>query len=238
MISYDFSGKRFAVIGVSKGLGFAIAYKLNEAKGEVVINARSKSKLEEIRGSMPNMNLVKVVEGDATEEGVLRRIKELGPYDGVVITIGGYVEDTVENPKGLDEMLENHVKAPVRVLSGLVNSIREGGSVVLVSALRGIFNALPTQLSYAVAKAGVAKLVEVLASELLERGIRVNGIAPSVISGEFSPNRDYRKLRKLGDPSAPPEDFANVVLWLLSEGSEWVNGVVIPVDGGFRLKLR
>ena len=128
-------------------------------------------------------------------------------------------------------MLENHVKAPVRVLSGLVNSIKEGGSVVLVSALRGIFNALLTQLSYTVAKAGVAKLVEVLASELLDRGIRVNGIAPSVINGDFSPKRDYRKHRKLGDPSAPPEDFADVVLWLLSDGSGWVDGVVIPVDG-------
>lgn len=238
MLSYDFSGKRFALIGVSKGLGFAVAYRLNEAKGEVVINARNRAKLDDIAHQMPNRDLVKAVEGDATRKEVLDKLRELGPYDGVVITIGGYVEDTVENPRGLDEMLNNHVKAPVRVLSGLMNSIREGGSVVLVSALRGIFNALPTQLSYAVAKAGVAKLVEVLASELLERGIRVNGIAPSVISGEFSPNRDYRKLRKLGDPSAPPEDFANVVLWLLSEGSEWVNGVVIPVDGGFRLKLR
>ena len=238
MISYDFSGKRFALIGVSKGLGFAIAYKLNEARGEVVINARNKAKLDDIANQMPQRYLVKAVEGDATHEEVMRKLRELGPYDGVVITIGGYVEDTVENPKGLDEMLENHVKAPVRILSGLVHDIREGGSIVLVSALRGIFNAFPTQLSYAVAKAGVAKLVEVLASELLDRGIRVNGIAPSVINGEFSPNRDYRKLRKLGDPSAPPEDFADVVLWLLSEGSGWVDGVVIPVDGGFRLKLR
>ena len=89
MISYDFSGKRFALIGVSKGLGFAVAYRLNEAKGEVVINARNRAKLDDIANQMPNRDLVKAVEGDAAQKEVLDKLRELGPYDGVVITIGG-----------------------------------------------------------------------------------------------------------------------------------------------------
>jgi 3-oxoacyl-[acyl-carrier protein] reductase len=62
------------------------------------------------------------------------------------------------------------------------------------------------------------------------------GIAPSVIDGEFVPGRDWKKMRRLGDFKAPPEDFAKVVVWLLTDEAEWINGVVIPVDGGARLR--
>jgi 3-oxoacyl-[acyl-carrier protein] reductase len=70
--------------------------------------------------------------------------------------------------------------------------------------------------------------VETLAAELLERGIRVNGVAPGTMSREVG-------AAKLGAPATPPEYVADVVIWLLTDEARWVTGALIPVDGGRRL---
>ena len=57
------------------------------------------------------------------------------------------------------------------------------------------------------------------------------------MNSDFEPERDWKKLRKLGSPSCPPEDVARVITWLLTEESEWVNGAVIPVTGGSRTRI-
>jgi NAD(P)-dependent dehydrogenase (short-subunit alcohol dehydrogenase family) len=72
---------------------------------------------------------------------------------------------------------------------------------------------------------GAAALVETLAIELLERGIRVNGVAPGAMSREA-------EAAKLGAPVASPEYVADVVIWLLTDEARRVTGALIPVDGG------
>ncbi|BCU69449.1 SDR family NAD(P)-dependent oxidoreductase [Stygiolobus caldivivus] len=227
-------GKKIFIVGTSKGLGYAIAYFSSIEGAEVIVNSRNEKKLREICENVKNC---KYVVGDVSSpEKAEEVVNKAGDFTDLVVTVGGYVEDTINDIKGLDEMITNHLKTPLYVVKSSLSRLNRGSTVVLVSAIRGIYTALPFQLSYSIAKAGIAKAVEVLASELLEKEIRVVGIAPSVIDGEFMPNRDWKKMRRLGDYKAPPEDFARVVVWLLSEESSWVNGVVIPVDGGARLK--
>ena len=227
-------GKKVFIVGVSKGLGFAIAYFSSLEGAEVIVNARNEEKLKEICSVVKNC---RYVVGDvSTPQKAEEVVNRAGDFTDLVITVGGYIEDRVEDLKGLDEMLTNHVKIPLYVIKSSLPKLRKGSTIVLVSAIRGIFTPLPFQLSYSIAKAGIAKAVETLASELIDREIRVVGVAPSVIDGEFIPGRDWKTLRKLGDYKAPPEDFARVIVWLLSDEAYWVNGVVIPVDGGARLK--
>lgn len=234
--------KKVLIVGVSEGLGYALAFFLLKEGANVIINARNQQKLEKIKKSLESLGKIDYVVGEVkdleTSQKIIKKASEIfnGKFDGLIITIGGYVEDDITNLKGLDEMLNNHIKYPLYIVSSAINYLNKGSTIVLVSALRGIEKALPTQLSYSIAKAGTAKAVEVLASELLDKEIRVVGIAPSWIYGNFEPGRDWRSLRKLGDPKAPPEDFARVIVWLLTDEAEWVNGVVIPVDGGARLR--
>ncbi|MEM0174232.1 MAG: SDR family NAD(P)-dependent oxidoreductase [Sulfolobaceae archaeon] len=215
-------------------------FSINE--GSIVkLNDRNKKKLEEIRNNLGGK--VYIVPGDvSTKEGaesvISEAVKLMGGLDDLVITIGGYIEDTVSNPIGLEEMLNNHIKIPINVISTSLKYLHYGSTIVLVSAMSAIDKADPSQLSYAIAKAGLTKAVEILTSELIDQGIRVVGIAPSVIDGDFEPNRDWKKLRKLGDSKAPPEDYAKIIVWLLNPDLEWINGVVIPADGGARFKSK
>ncbi|AWR98756.1 SDR family NAD(P)-dependent oxidoreductase [Metallosphaera hakonensis] len=237
----DFKGKTFLILGVSKGLGYALAYFLVKGGATVLISSRNQDKLSEIEANLRKYGNVISVPGEVSSreslEDIKRRVKShVKSLDGLAVLIGGYEEDTVEDLKGLDSMINNHLKYPLLSISSFLEMLNKGSAILLVSALRGIDRASPTQLSYASAKAGLAKAVEILGAELLDRGIRVVGIAPSWIDGDFVPERDWRSLRKLGDEKAPPEDFALVAGWLMSSEAEWVNGVVIPVDGGTRLK--
>lgn len=226
--------KNLAIVGVSRGFGYALGDLASRRGWKVLFVGRDEEKVKDISGRVQGSSYATA---DALRKGdISKALGKLGRLQGLVISIGGYLEDTVENPSHVEEMVSNHIRAPIQVLNEALPFLSPSSSVVLVSALRGVWKALPNQLSYSVAKAGTAKIVETAAISLLNRGIRVNGIAPSWITQDYEPDRDFRSLRRLGDPGAPPEDFALVTLWLLSEESEWVNGTVIPVDGGFRLR--
>ncbi len=225
------------IAGASKGLGYAVAYFAIKEGARVVLNSRNEAKLKEMVETLGS-NASYVIGDFSTPQGAEEVVRKVGDFTDLVVTIGGYVEDTVQDLSGLDEMIRNHVKAPLYMVKASLDKLGQGSTIVLLSATRGLFTPLPNQLSYGLSKAALAKAVEVLASELLDRGIRVVGVAPSAIDGEFEPGRDWKKRRKLGDPKAPPEDFARVIVWLLTDEAEWVNGVVIPVDGGARLRLR
>ncbi|MUN29450.1 SDR family NAD(P)-dependent oxidoreductase [Sulfuracidifex metallicus] len=233
--------RRVGVIGVSEGLGYALAYFLLKDGAHVIINSRNASKLEKIKNTLAKYGKIETFVGSMDNEKEIEDFfqeckKSLGGIDDLVITIGGYVEDNIYDPKGLDLMINSQIKTPIKIISSGVKFLHEGSTIMMVSAMRGIRNALPNQLSYGIAKAGVAKAVEVIASSLLDKGIRVIGIAPSVIDGNFQVGRNWKSMRKLGDWKAPPEDFASVMSLLLSERASWINGVVIPVDGGAFLK--
>ncbi|MCH4815471.1 MAG: SDR family NAD(P)-dependent oxidoreductase [Saccharolobus sp.] len=233
--------KKVAIIGVSEGLGYATAYFALKEGAQVCINSRNENKLKRMKETLSKYGNIHYVVGDVSSTDGARNVIDkcaslLNGIDHLVVTVGGYVEDTIDNFSGLEEMLTNHIKIPLYVINSSLRFLKEGSSVVLVSSMSGIGKASPDQLSYAVAKAGLAKEVEILASELLGRGIRVNGIAPTTISGEFEPERNWKKFRKLGDDMAPPEDFARIIIWLLTDESDWVDGVVIPAHGGARLK--
>ncbi|HVC58581.1 MAG TPA: SDR family oxidoreductase [Candidatus Acidoferrales bacterium] len=229
-------GQKVLIVGVSKGLGYATAYALLKQGAKVVIVGLEKEKLGEMETSLKKYGEVKALHIDGVKEPkrlVDESVAFLGGIDHLSVMIGGYVEDTVSDPKGLDEMLTNHIKAPILIVREAVGHMHEGSTITLVSAMKGISKAMPNQLSYGIGKAGTAKAVQILASELAPRHIRVNAIAPQQIDGEFVPERDWKPLRKKDGGSAPPEDFANVLVWLMSEDSWIVNGAVIPTDRGY-----
>ena len=95
-------------------------------------------------------------------------------------------------------------------------------------------------ISYTAAKTGLAGLVRGLSNELLPLGIRVNGIAPGFIETDINERvrQDKERFQFLTSriPAgkwSKPEDLAGTTLFLSAPASDYVSGVVIPVDGGY-----
>jgi NAD(P)-dependent dehydrogenase (short-subunit alcohol dehydrogenase family) len=109
-----------------------------------------------------------------------------------------------------------------------------GGSIINVTSIAGIGPGIGLQ-TYRAAKAGVAHFSRCAAIELAERGVRVNVIAPGNISTAINAAFDTKSivnrlqpLQRLGTPA----DVANTAVYLASERSAQVTGIVLPVDGG------
>lgn len=117
---------------------------------------------------------------------------------------------------------------------------RKSGSIIALSSIMGVAYGWDEHVHYSAAKAGVVGLVRGLAVELARDGIRVNGVAPGYIrtaqllSKEHSLGPDADKagafipMGRIGEP----DDIADVILFLASNGARYMTGQVVVVDGG------
>jgi NAD(P)-dependent dehydrogenase (short-subunit alcohol dehydrogenase family) len=114
---------------------------------------------------------------------------------------------------------------------------RSGGGRIVCLASTAAESARVGGASHCAAKAGVAMLVKVMALELAPHGITVNAVAPGLIpheaertSGEY--REAFRRMIPLGRLGRP-DDVAATIGFLVSEEAGFVNGAIVPVDGGF-----
>jgi (+)-trans-carveol dehydrogenase len=128
----------------------------------------------------------------------------------------------------------------------------EGGSIVLISSGAGL-KGVPHLGAYSAAKAGVVALAKTLANELAPRQVRVNAIAPGTVDTPmvtaniqqfklFRPDladptledcvEGFRSMMPMGQPWITVDEIADAVLFLASDESRWITGVVLPVDQG------
>jgi NAD(P)-dependent dehydrogenase (short-subunit alcohol dehydrogenase family) len=119
-------------------------------------------------------------------------------------------------------------------------SVSGGGSLISIASILGTL-ALPERAAYCASKAAVINLTRVFAVEWAPLGIRTNAIAPGYIMTEafleFEKrgilNRDVQAQRVPMHRLGTPQDIADVVVFLASEDSRYVNGSTVIVDGGW-----
>lgn len=139
-------------------------------------------------------------------------------------------------------MLDASLVSVVRTTQAIAAEMPSGSAIVTISSVEASA-AFPGHAHYAAAKAGVESYTRSLALELAPRGIRANAIAPGVIErpglAEAWPQGVawWSNTSPAGRP-INPRDVANVAVFLASADSAAVNGVVLPVDGGWSASAR
>lgn len=240
-------GKVALVTGGSRGIGRAIALKLAENGADVAINyAGNTAAAEEVKTAIEQMGrkalLVQgsVADIDGVQTIVNTVVKELGRLD-ILINNAGITRDGLlmrMKEADWDDVMHTNLKGVYNCSKAVLRTMmkqRSGRIVNMASVVGEMGNA--GQTNYAAAKAGVIGFTKSLAKEVASRGITVNAIAPGFIATDMTSvltddqKAEMARTIPLGR-AGQPEDVANAVLFLVSEGAAYITGQVLNVDGG------
>lgn len=132
-----------------------------------------------------------------------------------------------------------NLKALFNVTQTLLSNIRDGGSIVNVSSLAGM-RGVANHAIYSASKAGVDALTRSFALELGPRKIRVNSVNPTVVLTAMSipnwsdPVKSERLMSRMPlHRFAELNEVSDPIIYLLSEKSSFINGHLLPIEGGF-----
>ena len=236
------SGKVVLVTGAASGMGRAIAQVFGAEGARVAATDRNATELP----GMANWRL-DVTDHDAIDSVVDEIVRALGPIDVLVNCAGVSVPAPID-ADGYGDAWDTTLAVN---LVGYVQMIRtclpylareRAGRIVNIASTEGL-GATPFLSAYTVSKHGVVGLTRSLACELGPQGVTVNCICPGPIHTGMTapiPDDDKQKfarrrvpLRRYGEP----EEVAQVVLSVALPASSYLNGAIIPVDGGLTAKF-
>jgi 3-oxoacyl-[acyl-carrier protein] reductase len=251
-------GKTALVTGASRGIGRAIASALAEAGAHVLVHyGRSRQEAESLVACLHSKGgRAEAIGADLLDpDGATLLAKQVrsilvgNRLDVLVLNAGitkaAHIADyTAED---FDNLFAINVRSPFFLVQQLLPVLVEGSNIIAISSAQARTVAgkpdleNPSTLAYASTKGAIEILVKNWAAILGPRGIRVNAVAPGVIDTDMSnftkteAGREValgmQALKRIGKP----EDVADVVAFLASDGARWITGASIPVDGGSKL---
>lgn len=220
------------------GIGTAITRRLL-ADGFEVLGSYEPGDAEGARALESELDLLTLVEVDHTERSSLDELLNAVPRE-VHALVNAQFLFGLEDPRRFDFELWDrsiavNLTAPVFLFHGLGERLAPSASVVTVTSTEGFVGSFGAA-AYAASKAAVHNVTMSLANVAGPRGQRVNAVAAGWIGGVMDTDEVFdmsRAITPLGRLGAP-EEIADIVAWLLSPASSFVNGTVITADGGYR----
>ncbi|MBW9050854.1 SDR family oxidoreductase [Rhizobium mesosinicum] len=239
----NFEAKKVIVTGAGKGIGRVVAEILVKRGAKVAALTRSADDVVSLREDLGCQAIqVDLADAKATREAARAAL----PADFLVNCAGttelqSFLDTTVE---AFDHLIAVNTRAPMIVAQEYARFlIEEGrhGAIVNVSSVAS-FVGIPDHAAYCASKGGLDGLTRVMAKELAPKGIRVNGVHPTVtltpmaIKAWSDPEKAAGMLNRIPvGRFAESEDVAEVILFLLSDEAAMVNGISMPVDGGYMI---
>jgi NAD(P)-dependent dehydrogenase (short-subunit alcohol dehydrogenase family) len=180
-----------------------------------------------------------------TEKFLTKVVQKFGKIDVVFVNAGvaKFAPLTETSESLFDEQFDINIKGAYFTIQKAVPHLNDGASIILNTSVAGT-TGTPGTSAYSATKAALRSLARTAAAELVERGIRVNTVAPGPIATPIFgrtglPQQavdDFAKsivetnpMKRLGQP----EEVAGVVAFLASKDASYVTGVEINVDGGY-----
>ena len=235
--------KNIIVTGASGGIGNSIIKKLNEAGANILASGTRIEKLEELKKNFKNINILKfdISQSDKIEEFIENATNVLGGSLDGLINNAGITQDNLAIRMRLDEWQKviniNLTSAFLMSKFAIKKMLKnKSGKIVNITSVVGHTGNLG-QANYTASKAGIVAMSKSLAIEYARKNININCISPGFIKTAMTDkiNEKFKEAIISKIPSArlgEPEDIANVVLFLSSDQSSYINGETIHVNGG------
>ncbi|MCY4540398.1 MAG: SDR family NAD(P)-dependent oxidoreductase [Chloroflexi bacterium] len=233
--------------GPMPGTGQATAILFARHGAKVLLTDLDLARAEETGASIAEEGgTASVFQADVTNEAACRAMIETcvaryGRLDILFNNVGGIGSGKVSEIEEayLDRSLAVNLKGAILTCKHAIPAMTAsgGGSIINVSSIDGLRAGWTPNVPYAVAKAGLAQLTRVTAVHHGRDNIRANCIAPGHLYAPFVGNisDERRELRRKAGPLGTEGDAWDVAwaaLFLASDESRWISGVVLPVDGG------
>lgn len=246
--SFSLAGKTAVITGASSGLGVAFATGFAEAGADVAICARRVERLEQTRQQVEALGrrcvavAADVAKPEDCERFVEQAVAELGKVDVLINNagIGTAVPATRETPDEFRRVIDVNLNGSYWMAQacGRAMSKTGGGSIVNIGSVLGSTTAGLPQAAYASSKAAIIGLTRDLAQQWTGRkSIRVNALAPGFFASEMTDQYpdgylDQMMFRVPMGRKGEAHELVAAAIFLASDASSYVTGVLLPVDGG------
>lgn len=245
---FDLTGRKAIVTGAAQGLAYSMAEGLMESGAEVAVIDISDRTVEVAREFCGRGFRCHGIQAD------LSRIDELeGVFSRAVDALGGL--DIIVNGAGVQRRYRSEEFPTAEwdfVINVNLNSVWKlcqlagrnflengGGKIINIASMLSFLGGY-TVAAYAASKGGVAQLTKALSNEWAGKNININALAPGYMATALNtaiindPVRSKEILDRIPARRwGQPEDMKGAVIFLASGASDYLNGAIIPVDGGF-----
>jgi len=232
------------VTGASRGIGAAIARALAREGWPVGVNYRSDSQaaeavVEEITSAGGRATALQGdVSDPATADALFTALEEeFGPVL-VLVNNAGVRADGLSpqiDDEDWDKVIDTNLSAAFRLTRRALRPMLRNryGRVVNIASIVGAVRGNAGQANYAASKAGLVAMTRTVAAEVARRGVTVNAVAPGLIQTDMTEGIGENLLEHVPARRAgTPDEVAECVRFLASDGAAYVNGVCLTVDGG------
>ena len=250
-MSFSFDGTHVFIAGGTSGINLGIAKAFARAGAQVSVMSRSQDKVDSTVAALKALGpdaagfAADVRDYAATENALREAHAKFGAIDVLVSGAAGNFPAPALgiSPNGFKSVVDIDLLGTFHVLRAAFAFLRKpGASVINISAPQSV-QPVELQMHVCAAKAGVDMITRVAAIEWGPQGVRVHSVIPGPIDDtegmkRLAPTpelqavvRESVPLRRYGTA----EDIAQACLWLASPAASYVNGAVLPVDGGWSL---
>ncbi|MDE2561445.1 MAG: SDR family oxidoreductase [Sphingomonadales bacterium] len=239
-----FTGKTVVILGGNAGIGLAAARLFAGQGARLAITGRNAQTLAGAAGETGALGLQADMGDMAAQGAALEKIAaECGPIDVLFVNagVGGFAPVPEVTEAFWDGIHDVNLKGAFFAIQSALPLMRDGGSIVVTGSI-GSVAAVPGNVAYAAAKAGLRAVVRIVAKELLARRIRCNMVSPGPTDTEIfkrgASEAEIAGVREMMAGVVPigrmgtSEEIAKAAVFLASDEASFVNGVDLYVDGG------
>ncbi len=245
---FDLTGTTAVVTGARRGIGFAMALALAEAGADIIgVSASQTASGSEIERAVTAAG--RRFEGIACDFSDPDAVASLGRTLGerrvdILVNNAGTIEraPAAEHPlEAWDRVLQINLSSQFALTQAVAQQMlaRGRGKVIFTASLLSFQGGINVP-GYTAAKSGVAGLTKALSNEWAARGVNVNAIAPGYIATDNTealradPDRSAAILDRIpAGRWGAASDLAGATVFLASPASDYVDGITLPVDGGW-----